>query len=73
MARQRGKVKWFNNLKGFGSIEQIEQEDGPDVFVRFSAIEVGSYKSLRGGDLVEFEIVQGKNGRPQAENVAKST
>lgn len=67
MARIRGKVKWFNNAKGFGF---IGREDGPDVFVHYSAIQTEGYKSLQENDDVEFEIVQGQKG-PQAENVTK--
>lgn len=60
-----GKVKWFNNSKGFGF---IEQEDGPDVFVHFSTITMPGFKSLREGQTVEFEAVEGPKG-PQARNV----
>jgi cold shock protein len=67
VARIRGKVKWFNNAKGFGF---IGHEDGPDVFVHYSAITSEGYKSLQEGDDVEFEIVQGQKG-PQADNVVK--
>lgn len=63
----RGKVKWFNNSKGFGF---IGQENGPDVFVHFSAVQGDGYKSLEEGDDVEFEVGQGAKG-PQAENVRK--
>jgi CspA family cold shock protein len=62
-----GSVKWFNDAKGFGF---IEQEDGPDVFVHFSAIAGDGFKSLAEGDKVEFEIVDGDKG-PQAANVSK--
>ena len=69
MARLKGTVKWFNNAKGFGF---IGREDGPDVFVHYSAIQNEGYKSLQEGDPVEFEIVEGQKG-PQAGNVQKST
>ena len=67
MTRIRGVVKWFNNAKGFGF---IGRDDGPDVFVHYSAISSEGYKSLQEGDQVEFEIVQGQKG-PAAENVVK--
>ena len=60
-----GKVKWFNNAKGYGF---IEQEGGTDVFVHYSAIEGSGYRSLEEGQQVEFEITQGPKG-PQAANV----
>ncbi len=63
-----GKVKWFNDSKGYGF---IEQENGEDVFVHFSAIKQNGFKSLKTGDKVEFEIVKGPKG-PQASNVVKS-
>jgi len=62
----RGKVKWFNNAKGFGF---IGRDDGQaDVFVHFSAILEEGYKVLTEGDTVEFDIEQGPKG-PQAANV----
>ena len=68
MSRIKGKVKWFNNAKGFCF---IGREDGPDVFVHYSAIESEGYRSLQEGDDVEFEIAQGQKG-PQAENVTRA-
>jgi cold shock protein len=64
---QNGKVKWFNNEKGFGF---IEVEGGDDVFVHFSAITGEGFKSLEEGQEVSFEIVEGNRG-PQAANVVK--
>ncbi|NLL19655.1 MAG: cold-shock protein [Clostridia bacterium] len=62
-----GKVKWFNQEKGFGF---IERDGGSDVFVHFSAIQEEGFKSLAEGQEVEFEIVEGPRG-PQAANVVK--
>jgi CspA family cold shock protein len=67
VARIKGKVKWFNNAKGYGF---IGRDDGPDVFVHYSGISADGYKSLQEGDDVEFEIVDGQKG-PQAANVTK--
>ena len=67
VAQYKGKVKWFNNAKGYGF---IGREDGPDVFVHYSAIQLDGYKTLKEGDDVEFDIVQGQKG-PQAEAVAR--
>lgn len=64
----QGKVKWFNAEKGYGF---IETEEGGDVFVHFSAIQMDGYKSLDEGETVEFDIVQGARG-PQAANVTKA-
>lgn len=60
-----GKVKFFNNAKGFGF---IEQEQGPDVFVHFSAINGTGFKTLAEGQQVQFNVTDGQKG-PQAENV----
>ena len=59
MERLKGTVKWFNNAKGYGF---IGRDDGPDVFVHYSAITAEGYKSLQEGDAVEFEITQGQKG-----------
>ncbi|MCD9022327.1 MULTISPECIES: cold shock domain-containing protein [Cohnella] len=63
----QGKVKWFNAEKGYGF---IETEQGGDVFVHFSAIQMDGYKALEEGQTVEFDIVQGARG-PQAANVTR--
>lgn len=63
----QGKVKWFNQEKGYGF---IEREDGSDVFVHYSAIQEEGFKTLAEGQAVEFDIVQGPRG-PQAANVVK--
>jgi len=60
-----GTVKWFNETKGFGF---IEQESGPDVFAHFSAIQSDGFKTLTEGQRVEFKVTQGQKG-PQAENI----
>ncbi len=60
-----GTVKWFNESKGFGF---IEQESGPDVFAHFSAITGSGFKTLSEGQRVEFSISQGQKG-PQADNI----
>jgi len=62
-----GKVKWFNNSKGYGF---IQQEDGTDIFVHFSAIQGDGYKTLDEGQSVSFEVTQGPKGL-QAANVQK--
>ena len=63
--RETGTVKWFNNTKGFGF---IAREEGEDIFVHYSAIRGGGYRSLEEGQKVEFTISQGDKG-PQAQDV----
>jgi len=63
-----GKVKWFNESKGFGFIEP--EGSGQDVFVHYSSISDNGFKTLREGDKVSFEVSQGSKG-PQASNVVK--
>mgnify|MGYP001551302905 FL=1 len=65
MSTVTGTVKWFNETKGYGF---IEQESGPDVFVHFSAIKGEGFRTLTDGQKVEFTIANGQKG-PQAENV----
>jgi CspA family cold shock protein len=65
MSTTTGTVKWFNEAKGFGF---IEQESGPDVFAHFSAIKEEGFKTLAEGQKVEFTLTQGQKG-PQAENI----
>jgi cold shock protein len=67
VAQYKGKVKWFNNAKGYGF---IGREDGPDVFVHYSSIQLEGYKTLKEGDDVEFDIVQGQKGA-QADAVVR--
>ena len=64
----RGRVKWFNDTKGFGF---IQQESGEDVFVHYTAIGGDGFKTLKEGEEVEFEITQGPKG-PQASSVVKA-
>ena len=65
MSTVTGTVKWFNETNGYGF---IAQEDGPDVFVHFSAIQGDGFKTLTDGQKVEFTVTDGQKG-PQAENV----
>ena len=65
MSTINGTVKWFNESKGFGF---IEQESGPDVFAHLSAISSSGFKTLNEGQKVEFTVTQGPKG-PQAENI----
>ncbi len=65
--RITGTVKWFNTTKGYGF---ITREDGPDVFVHYSAIQIDGFRNLEEGDRVEFSVEQSSKG-PQASNVVK--
>jgi CspA family cold shock protein len=65
--KETGKVKWFNDSKGFGF---ISRDNGPDVFVHHSAIQGDGFRSLSEDQAVEFEVVQGPKGA-QAQNVTK--
>ena len=67
MAQYRGVVKWFNNAKGYGF---LGRDGGADVFVHYSSIQGDGYKSLKEGDEVEFDIIQGAKG-PQADLVVR--
>ena len=67
MAQYKGTVKWFNNAKGFGF---LGREGGADVFVHYSSIQSDGYKSLKEGDEVEFDIIEGTKG-PQADHVVR--
>ncbi len=64
---KKGTVKWFNNQKGYGF---IVDEDGNEVFVHFSGLNMDGYKTLDEGQAVEFEVIEGAKG-PQAVNVTK--
>jgi len=68
MAQYKGTVKWFNNAKGYGF---LGREDGPDVFVHYSSIKLEGYKTLKEGDEVEFDVIQGTKG-PQADQVTRT-
>ena len=63
----KGTVKWFNNQKGYGF---IWDEEGKDIFVHFSGLNMEGYKTLAEGENVEFDVVEGEKG-PQAVNVTK--
>ncbi len=65
MSQYSGSVKWFNNAKGYGF---LGREGGPDVFCHYSAIQTDGYRSLKEGEPVEFDVIQGDKG-PQADRV----
>ncbi len=65
--KETGRVKWFNDAKGYGF---ISRDNGPDVFVHHSAIQGEGFRTLEENQEVEFEVVQGAKG-PQAQNVVK--
>jgi cold shock protein len=67
MGQYKGTVKWFNNLKGYGF---LGRDGGDDVFVHFSSIQKDGYKSLKEGEEVLFDIIQGEKG-PQADRVTR--
>ena len=67
MAQFRGTVRWFNNAKGYGF---LGRDGGPDVFVHYTAIQTDGYKSLKEGEPVEYDIIQGEKG-PQADQVCR--
>lgn len=69
MSKEKGKVKWFNNAKGFGF---IEREQGGDIFVHYSSIKVDGYRTLKEGQTVEFVVSQGEKGLQADEVVALS-
>lgn len=65
MAQYKGTIKWFNNAKGYGF---VGRDGAPDLFIHYSSIQQEGYKSLREGDEIEFDVVQGSKG-PQADQV----
>ena len=67
MSQYKGEVRWFNNAKGFGF---LGRENGPDVFVHYSSIQNDGFKSLKEGEVVEYDIIQGEKG-PQADQVRR--
>ena len=63
-----GTVRWFNNAKGFGF---VGSDTGPDVFCHYTAISGDGYKSLKEGERIEYDVVQGDKGKPQAASVTR--
>ncbi|MGI4827021.1 MAG: cold shock domain-containing protein [Janthinobacterium lividum] len=68
MAAQQGTVRWFNNAKGYGF---LGTDTGPDVFCHYSAIQNDGYKSLKEGERIEFDVIEGSTGRLQADVVSR--
>ena len=68
MPASQGIVRWFNNAKGYGF---LGSDTGPDVFCHYSAIQDEGYKSLKEGERVEFDVIQGDKGKPQANAVTR--
>lgn len=73
MSRVTGKTKWFNDDKGYGFIEPDDKSvnGGKDVFVHVTALNASKIHTLNEGDAVEFDIIDGRNGKPQASNLAR--
>lgn len=67
MAQYEGAVRWFNNAKGYGF---LGRENGPDVFVHYTAIQSEGYKSLKEGEPVKYDVIEGEKG-PQADHVKR--
>jgi cold shock protein len=67
MAQYEGLVRWFNNAKGYGF---LGRDGEPDVFVHYSSIQIEGYKTLKEGEAVEFDVIQGEKG-PQADHVKR--
>ena len=70
MSQHTGTVKWFNNSKGYGFLGR--DDGGPDIFAHYTAIERPGYKTLREGEPVSFDIVNGPTGRLQADHIMKA-
>ena len=68
MAQHQGVVRWFNNAKGYGF---LGKDEGPDVFCHYSSILTDGYKTLKEGEPVEYDVIQGEKG-PQADRVART-
>jgi CspA family cold shock protein len=69
VAQYKGQVKWFNNAKGYGF---LGVQGGADVFCHYSSLQMDGYKSLKEGDEVEFDIIAGETGKPQADKVVRT-